>query len=133
MKKLLPQNAKNPQGFTLIELMIVVVIIAVLAVIGVTVYSNIQKNARDSRRRADIESISKALEAHVNQSANQYCTGAAGSYCFPAASWFAGGAIPADPNGSAYSGLPVSGATTYNVCATLENPSGSTYCLSNQQ
>ena len=72
----------NKRGFTLVELLIVITIIAVLSVIGITVYSGVQKNARDARRRADIDSIAKALEIYKSQN-NTYtpaisfpCTGA---------------------------------------------------------
>lgn len=50
------------KGFTLIELMITVSIISILAVVGVAIYSGAQKNARDAKRRGDIDAIAKALE-----------------------------------------------------------------------
>ncbi len=134
MKKFLPKTINNPQGFTLIELMIVVAIIAVLSVIGVTVFGGIQKDSRNARRRADVDAISKALEVHLNQTTNQYCTAAAGSYCAPAVGWFAAGIIPVDPSTNAvYPTSPAAGATTYSICATLETPPGGTYCRANQQ
>lgn len=132
MKKLLPKFSKNPQGFTLVELLVVVTIISILSVIAIVVFTGTQKGARDSRRRGDIEALSKALETHYNSTANQYCLGNAGTYCAPLASWFAGNAVPADPQTNAqYSGLPANGATSYNVCATLE--AGGTFCRTNQQ
>lgn len=51
-------------GFTLIELMVTIAIIAVLATIGVTIYSIAQKNARDARRKGDVDAITNALEAN---------------------------------------------------------------------
>ena len=134
MKKLLPKFAANPNGFTLVELLVVVSIIAILSVIGITVFTGVQKNARDSRRRGDIDAISGAIEAHLNNTTNQNCTAAAGTYCAPQASvlWFAAGSIPTDPaTGAQYAGLPIDGASSYNVCATLE--AGGTYCKANQQ
>lgn len=116
-------------GFTIIELLIVVAIIAVLSVIGLTVYTGVQKNARDARRRADIESISKAWEQNVSKATPSY------PKLDPA--WFAASAIPKDPSTAVsydYSGGVAnedSGGDTYKVCATLE--AGGTYCLKNQQ
>ena len=48
---------KNNQGFTLVELLIVVVIIAILAAITIVVYNGIQQRARDSRRAEDMHTI----------------------------------------------------------------------------
>lgn len=53
---------RSARGFTLIELLVVISIIAVLSVIGIALYTNAQKNARDTARRGDIDAISKALE-----------------------------------------------------------------------
>lgn len=53
---------KKQKGFTLIELLVVITIIAVLATIGLTIYTSAQKQARDAKRRGDIDAIAKALE-----------------------------------------------------------------------
>lgn len=94
MKRFLPKSVNNPQGFTLIELMIVITIIAILSVIGVVVFSGVQRNARDARRRGDIDAIFKALE--VNKTTNSQV------YNLLNGNQFANGAIPQDSiNGSA--------------------------------
>lgn len=133
MKKLLPKTYKNPEGFTLIELMIVITIIAILSVAGVTVFGNISKDARNATRKSDIAAISAALEQHYNDTVNKYCPAAAGTYCPVQATWFSGGVVPTDPGTAAnYSGYPIAAAVaTFNVCATLE-PSGSV-CKANQR
>lgn len=84
---------KSARGFTLIELLVVVAIIAVLSVIGLTLFTGIQNKARNDRRRADIDAIAKALEV------NKTPTG----YVVLASSQFTNGAIPAsDPQGYPY-------------------------------
>ncbi len=52
---------KKNQAFTLIELMIVVAIIALLATMGISSYSNAVKKARDGKKKADIQTIATAL------------------------------------------------------------------------
>lgn len=143
MKKLLPKTASNPQGFTLIELLVVISIIAILSVVGITVFTNTQKNSRDVRRKADIDSIANALEAN-------YTSGSSTPYPVAAGSMFAGGSVPADPQNSGtyvYAGVPTVAAATYTVCAKMENGNGGNsadtngtaaangafYCKKNQQ
>lgn len=54
---------KNIKGFTIIELLIVIVIIAILATIGVVAYGGVQENARNSKRDSDISSLHTGFEA----------------------------------------------------------------------
>jgi general secretion pathway protein G len=53
---------KRKNGFSLIELIMVVALLAVLTTIGFSSYRNQTRNARDTRRKADMESIRIALE-----------------------------------------------------------------------
>lgn len=62
---------KRNKGFTFIELLVVITIIAVIFAAGVVSYTAISKNSRDARRRADLEAIRQALEM---------CRSLAGSY-----------------------------------------------------
>lgn len=88
MRKLLPTS----KGFTLIELMVAIAIVAVLSTIGLVVFSNAQAGARDSKRQSDIDAIAKALESKK--------TSGGVTYAWIAAADFAGGAVPKDPKGT---------------------------------
>lgn len=52
------------KGFTIVELLIVIVVIAILAAITIVTYNGVQSRARDSRRSQDIASIKKAILAY---------------------------------------------------------------------
>lgn len=121
------------KGFTLIELLVIIAIIAILAVIGVTVFSGVQKNARDAKRKTDVESIAKAYEAKAN----------AGKYSAILNSDFASGSKPKDPNsakGDYFNWLDSNGVG-FKVCASMDNnpnntcntPATSCYCQFSSQ
>lgn len=52
------------KGFTIVELLIVIVVIAILAAISIVAYNGIQSRARDNTRLSDIKAIQKALELY---------------------------------------------------------------------
>jgi general secretion pathway protein G len=55
---------RTTTGFTIVEVLIVTVVIAILAAISVVAYTNIQARTRDSRRSHDIAEITKALDLY---------------------------------------------------------------------
>ena len=55
---------RNSAGFSLIELLVVLVIIGVISVIVWPVYSGLQEKARDAKRKSDLASLSRALEIY---------------------------------------------------------------------
>lgn len=63
-------------GFTLIEILVAATIIAVLIAIGTVSYTSINKRARDTRRRSDIEQLRSALEQYRSDSGYYPNTGA---------------------------------------------------------
>jgi len=140
------KKLKN-QGFTIIELLIVIVVIGILATLVITTYNGVQSKARDTKRKTDINALQGMVEAY-NTNAGYYPTLAN----INSAAWRATnmkGLDPSalqDPQGSsqtlvaspaagsyAYAALPsgcddaTTNCTSYTLTATLENPSGSTY------
>ncbi|AHB42022.1 hypothetical protein RAAC3_TM7C00001G0156 [Candidatus Saccharibacteria bacterium RAAC3_TM7_1] len=55
---------KKHTGFTIVELLIVIVVIAVLAAITVVAYNGIQQRARDASMQSDLSNVSKKLELY---------------------------------------------------------------------
>lgn len=63
---------RNSTGFTLIELLVVIAIIGILAALATVSYSESQQKSRDSRRKADLSAIQKALELAKQDTAGAY-------------------------------------------------------------
>jgi prepilin-type N-terminal cleavage/methylation domain-containing protein len=133
----LPDNAK---GFTLIEILVVIVIIAILSSTVTLYYVGIQGRARDSARRIYVLELVTALE--INKSVESYQPFGPGqltvltsidpggnAYCIAAG-------MPPDPGFSVpweatcpsgfetvAAGVPTGGDfTSFKVCAYLEQP-----------
>ena len=49
------------QGFTIVELLIVIVVIAILAAISIVAYNGIQQRGRDAQRVSDLKTVYKAI------------------------------------------------------------------------
>jgi len=53
-------------GFTLLELLVVVVILGILASVGLGQFYTAQKRGRDAQRKENLSSLKKALEMYYN-------------------------------------------------------------------
>jgi prepilin-type N-terminal cleavage/methylation domain-containing protein len=129
--------ARKRNGFTLIELIVVIAIIAILSSIGMVMYTGAQKSARDAKRMGDIDEIKKALEqyyvahhAYLNPTScdDTGCVipPAAGTTFNDLVSYFANNAIPTDPGPTTYQYFTDNiscSSPKYVLCATLENSS----------
>ena len=81
-------SKRHTGGFTIVELLIVIVVIGILAAIVIVAYSGVQQRARDAQRQDDFSNIAKALSMY-NQDNNNWVTtgGGAGN----GDGWFNGG------------------------------------------
>ena len=55
---------RRQHGFTIVELLIVIVVIGILAALVITTFTGIQKKARDTERQTDIKAIHGQMEAY---------------------------------------------------------------------
>jgi len=85
---------KNNRGFTIVELLIVIVVIAILAAITIVAYNGIQQRAQSSAAQAAVHQTQKAIELVRAQndsypsSINSCPTPAAGAACVQIPSGF---------------------------------------------
>ena len=127
------------KGFTLIEILIVVAIIAILASIVLIGLGPAQQSGRDARRLSDLHEIQNALELYYNKcgyypgTAN--CASNADAASMAAVNTAVAGsalgvnsALPQDPSaGATYFYDSFNNGTTYTLGAKLENPNSSVF------
>ncbi len=83
---------KSKRGFTLVELMIVITVIAILSTIAVVSFTRVQKQSRDTKRKGDVRSLATALQAYFTEINSYPATlGTLTPTYIPS--------IPVDPNG----------------------------------
>ena len=66
-------------GFTIVELLIVIVVIGILAAITIVAYNGIQQKGRDADRRSDLAAIAKALKLYSTDNGPMWTGSGCGS------------------------------------------------------
>lgn len=130
---------KHLRGFTIVEIIIVIVVIGILATVGIVSYGGMQARARDTERKADIDSMATALETYYEQSGRypDHTTMAGltgGSFLsqrgdglrLPPAALTAPGDTAIDSNYYSYTLAPVTSSSKYGYRAFLTT--GNTQC-----
>ncbi len=115
-------------GFTLIELMIVIAILAGLATMFMTTFPSAQKRGRDTKRRSDLKQYQTAMELYANKNGGYLVSGGtinpSGTFCSDAAK-LGLKSCPDDPKSTQHYSVN-STATQYVLWTQLEQPSGAT-------
>ncbi len=58
---------RKEQGFTIVELLIVIVVIGILAALVITTFTGIQQKARNTERQTDVKALHGQIEAYYAQ------------------------------------------------------------------
>ena len=67
---ILSHKQQNQRGFTIVELLIVIVVIGILAALVLNSFAGVQAKARDTERQTDVKAMSTQLEAFYSQAGN---------------------------------------------------------------
>ena len=149
------------KGFTLIEIMVAISIIAILSLIGLINYQNVVKSGRDAKRQSDLRALQSTLEQYrsdqgyypddnfntilANGQAFTNCSGRKGGSCSITRTYLS--EVPVDPNsstpycyrsevsrsndGNCDYTLPGATCYYYSLCAKMENSSELDSCICN--
>ena len=124
------KSFKKQGGFTLLELLIVIVIIGILALLIIPNITSAPKKARDTKRKTDITTVRKGLEEYfVNNNVYPASSGTVSTGGAALAELTQGSApiiktLPQDPKNSGvylYTYTPANTNSTYTLKACLEN------------
>jgi len=127
-------------GFSLIELMVTISIIVLLSTISMVVYRQASLNARDSKRKADLETVRQALVLYKTELGTYPVRTTENQASFTAvlgtlsdANYLGNTSTLIDPKGSTdpYGYRYYSDGTVFTVCVELETdgvPSTTDYC-----
>jgi prepilin-type N-terminal cleavage/methylation domain-containing protein len=82
------QKISKQKGFTIVELLIVIVVIGILAALVLNTFAGVQQRARDTERQTDITALATQLEVYYNDNGtypafSQIDTAAEAAAAFP--------------------------------------------------
>jgi len=137
-KQAISKIMRGKKGFSLIETMITIAIIAVVTTVSVTSYMVAIRKGRDARKKMDLHEIESAMEQYYNSCNFTYPTIVSGQtlsqiYCV-ANNTVIMPKVPVDPRGTPYicPAATTCSSAGYAICSKLEE-NNSDYCVTSRQ
>lgn len=120
---------QKSNGFTLIEILVVATIMIVLTAIGIASFSAANQNARDAKRKADLETLRQAMVLYKTQSSTgvypqgsyDAITGTSG-LTPSTGTQFLTPPVPRNPPNNAAYLVTNSTSSSFCFCALMDNP-----------
>lgn len=122
----------HQRGFTMIELLVVATIIIVVTAIGLVSYTQVNQNARNGKRRADLENIRQALVLYRTDMGTYPNTTNFNTMMTTITSYVSNPSFTDPRNVAPYVYTYTAGGSgaTFSLCANLE-PAATPYCVAN--
>jgi len=116
----------------MIELLVVTTIMIVLTAIGLVSYTQVNQNARNGKRKADLETIRQSLVLYRTDNGTYPNTGTYSTMMTTIASYISTTGLqdPKNTGSYVYSYTAGGSGATFSLCAALE-PSAAPYCVIN--
>jgi type II secretory pathway pseudopilin PulG len=123
---------KTTAGFTMIELLVVATIIIVLTTIGLVSYSQANQNARNGKRKTDLETVRQALVLYRTDQGSYPNTSSWSTMLTTIQDYLANTSVtdPQNVGEYVYEYSTSDGGVTFTACALLEPDPGTSYCVS---
>jgi prepilin-type N-terminal cleavage/methylation domain-containing protein len=113
----------HSNGFTIVELIIVVAVIGILAAVVIVAYNGIQGSARDNAVLSDAQGVEAEVARFATANAGRYYVDASNNV-----TWYSQGTANANVSFSPSSGNIIDVVSTTNdYCIRVYNPASSTY------
>lgn len=127
------KQEKSESGFTLIEILVVILIIGILAAIAVPVFLNQRKKALDAQLQSDMKTVATWMETYKAKNPEAQYPRIAKSWYGPTGSTTDYANWPADLKISAATGIiTMDGSQTQAYFGGAASPPGGGFCIEGQ-
>ena len=123
-------QSKTRGGFTMIELLVVMTIVIVISTIGLVSYRTASQNARNGKRKADLETVRQALVLYRSDNGSYPVTTSFATAVTTISDYVSATQVEDPKNEDPYVYSYTSDGSTFGLSGTLE-PDAQAYTLTN--